>query len=184
MMLAWLGLVLAAPSADDLTRLAAGEVVLHDRTARHEGALRVEAVVDIHAGRDAVWAALIDFPARKASNSSLKIIQPYRPATATEQWVKWQAQRFGVTVTYHNHYLLSADRASMIHELDPTMPNDMEYSRGVFTLSSTASCSPCTRLSYDVESDFGVAIPSFVQGWLTGSGVRDFMADLARRVAS
>ena len=184
MMFLVIALALAAPTAEEQAKLAAGEVVLHNRTAKHEGALRVEAIVDVKAGRDAVWAALIDFPARKQTNTSLKTIQPYRAATATEQWVKWEASRFGVSIVYHNHYRLSTDKSSLIHELDTAQVNDMDYSRGVFSLSSDASCSPCTRVTYDVESDFGVAIPSFVQTWLTGSAVRDFMADIARRAES
>jgi hypothetical protein len=38
-----------------------------------------------------------------------------------------------------------------------------------------------TRLSYLVESDFGRAIPGFLQEWLCGGGVRDFLADLVNR---
>lgn len=160
--------------------LAAEPVQLQDLPATHTGAIRVKATVDVHADEAHVWTALLDFPARMGGNSSLKSVTAYKPATPTDQWVRWEASRFGFAVVYHNHYLLSADHHTLVHELDASQPNDIKWSRGTYTLS-TGSCDGCTHLVYDVESDFGVSMPGFVQSWLTGSGVRDFMADIARR---
>lgn len=172
---------LAAPTAEETASLAAGEVVIHSRSPRRAGAIRVEAIIDIKAERARVWAALLDFRGRMPGNPTLKLVEPYRPATATEQWWRFRAERFGTSVSYHNHYVLSADQSRLSHELDPSQANDLVWSEGVYSLGSDASCSGCTRLTYDVESDFGVAMPGFVTRWLAGSGVKDFLVDLGRR---
>ncbi|MFZ5475580.1 MAG: SRPBCC family protein [Myxococcota bacterium] len=150
----------------------AADVVLRDLPAP-EGAVRVEAAVDVAAPRAAVWAALVDFGARK-----VKAIEWYRPSTATEMWIRWTVSALGFEVTYHNHYQLAPDRSWLLHELDTSMPNDLSGSRGRFTLADVAGG---TRLVYDVETHFGRAIPGVVRRWLSSSAVEDFMADIVRR---
>jgi hypothetical protein len=158
--------------------LAAGDVILHDMPPTTPGAIRVEGFVDIAASRDAVWAALLDFPARMDANKSLHSVETYRPATDTDRWIRWTAGSLGFSFTYFNHYRLTADRSVLTHELDPTQPNDLSASHGIYRLS------PSTRgtlLDYDVESDFGISLPSSVKHWLTSSGLHDFLVDMAHR---
>lgn len=170
-----------ASDPQESAALAAGEVVLHERTPKTPGAIRVEGLVDIPAPQEKVWAALLDFKARLAANSTLKRIEYYRPSTATDQWVAWSASSFGFDVNYHNHYILRREEGVLIHELDTSLPNDMKASRGVYHIS------PSTRgtlLNYDVESDFGITMPEVVKRWLTNRGIRDFLEDIAARSVS
>lgn len=172
------GSALPVLTGDEVAALAAGDVVIRDKAPSQPGAVRVEAVADLRAPRDAVWAALLDFEGRKRGNRSLKAVEAYQPATATERWIRWTVSAFGAEVTYHNHYVLAPDRTSLLHELDATRDNDLAGSRGVYTLVPTAGG---TRLVYDVETHFGRAVPGVVQRWLSSAAVEDFMVDMVRR---
>lgn len=157
------------------------DVALQQLPATQPNGVRVRAIVEVHADREATWRALVDLQARRAGNDAIRSIVPYRPATATEQWMKWTVARFGVEVVYHNHYVVSADHTTFLHELDTSMPNDLVGSRGLYTLAPGAGGAGWTRLVYDCESDFGRALPTVVQRWMTDSGTRGFVADIARR---
>lgn len=171
---------LAAPTLTpaEAEALAAGEIVLRDLAPSRPGAVRVEAVADVRAAREPVWAALVDFEGRKEGNRSLKEVAPYRPATPEAQWIRWTVSAFGARVTYHNRYAFAPDRSWLTHELDPERENDLAWSRGRFTLADVPGG---TRVVYDVESDIGRAVPAVVQRWLSSSAVEDFMADIVRR---
>lgn len=189
-LLAALALCLAAPparafspSATESAALAAGEVVLHPLPT--EGSVvRVVGVADIRSSADAIWSALLDFPSRLQGNASLRSVSEYRPRTADEQWWRWEVSRFGVSVVYHNHYRLDRTAGTLLHELDPSQANDLAHSRGLYELTRSPADANAWRLSYTVESDFGRAIPGFVQQWLCGGGVRDFLTDLVTRAES
>jgi hypothetical protein len=172
----------AAPvlTADEEQQVAEGEIVLRKRTSAHANGVRVEAIVDARASKEALWAALTDLRARLASSDTLEGMEFYKPATASEQWVKWSASRFGIDIVYHNRYVASADRSTYTHELDRSMPNDLAASRGVYTLMASPRVG-CTRLVYDVDTDFGRSLPGFVRDWLTQSGTRSYLEDIVRR---
>ncbi len=162
-------------------RLAAGDVILIDRASAREGAVSVEGIADVKASGDALWHALLDFPARLAGNSSVKSFEFYKPSTPTEQWGAWMASHFGVNIVYHNHYILDRAHGILTHELDLTQPNDLEWSKGVYTFAPSPNNPAWLRLSYAVDTDFGAAIPGFIKSWLCGQGVRDYMAELVHR---
>lgn len=172
----------AAPvlSVEEEQQVAEGEVLLRKRTSAHAQGVRVEAIVDARASKEALWKALTDLRARLSSSDTLEGMEFYKPSTATEQWVKWSASRFTVDIVYHNHYIASADRTTYVHELDRSMPNDLAASRGVYTLMSSPRVG-CTRLVYDVDTDFGRSLPGFVRDWLTQSGTRSYLEDIVRR---
>lgn len=174
----------AAPvltSAEE-AEVAAGEVLIRKKTSVHAEGVRVEAVGDVCASRDALWSALVDLQARMRSNDTLKAMEFYKPSTPTEQWVKWTASRFGVQMVYHNRYIGSTDRSTYVHELDKSMPNDITASRGVYTLIPSPRAG-CMRLVYDVDTDFGRSLPGFIKDWLTESGTRSYVEDILRRAA-
>jgi hypothetical protein len=176
--------VQAAPllSAEEEADVAAGDVLIRRKTSAHPGGVRVEAVGDVCASKDALWRALVDLEARMRSNDTLKAMEFYKPSTATEQWVKWTASRFGVEMVYHNRYIASTDRSQYIHELDTSMTNDIKASRGVYALISSPRAG-CMRLVYDVDTDFGRSLPGFIKDWLTESGTRSYVEDILRRAA-
>jgi carbon monoxide dehydrogenase subunit G len=166
-------------SAEEEAQLRADEVVL--RSLPTQGAaVRVLAVVDIAAPASAVWSTLMDFEWRKIANPAVQTVEPYRAATSTEQWVRWHVSKFGANVVYHNHYRMDRVAGKLIHELDTTQANDMVANRGVYEIAASPIAGH-TRLAWDVESDFGRAIPAFVQSWMSTGATRDFMAELARR---
>lgn len=169
---------------DQEAQLAAGEVLLLDRTSAKPGGVSVEGVADVPASADAIWRALLDFKARLAGNSSVKSFAYYKPSTATEQWGVWEVAHFGVSVRYHNHYLLDRAGGVLIHELDLAEQNDLTWSRGTYTLGPSPNNASWQRLSYVVDTDFGAAIPGFIKSWLCGSGVRDYMSELVTRAAA
>ncbi len=161
--------------------LRAREVVIRELPGRGDGSVRVLAIVDIQADADAVWAALLDFPARKASNPAVQSIESYKASTATEQWLRWRISKFGFDVVYHNRYVIDRDNGRLEHTLDRGQQNDLTESRGVYDLYPSPAGPGFTRLAWEVESNVGEAIPGFVQKWMTTSATRDFMADMARR---
>jgi len=186
----WLALLLAGGpalaagptvSAEEEATLRAHEVVLRSLPERTAGGVRVLGIVDIQASTDAIWLALLDFPGRKATNTAVKTVEYYRPSTPTDQWVKWSISKFGFDITYHNHYTLERAAGRLTHELDPSRPNDLAGSRGVYELHPSPAGAGWTRLSYECESNFGQTLPSFVQRWMSTSGTRDFLTTMAAR---
>ncbi|MES2638014.1 MAG: hypothetical protein V4850_00970 [Myxococcota bacterium] len=172
----------AAPltvSAEEEAVLRARDVVLRPLSPRAAGGVRVLAIVDIHAPKTAVWGALLDFQARKVSNPAVKSVEFYRPSTATEQWVRWRISKFGMDIGYHNHYVLDVAGGKLSHELDTAQENDLAGSRGVYELHPSPAGADWTRLVYECESNFGQAMPDFVQRWISTGGTRDFMVNMA-----
>lgn len=166
-------------SAEEEAVLRAREVVLRTLPPRAAGGVRVLAIVDIHAPRAAVWGALLDFPARLASNPAVRSVAFYRPSTPTDQWVQWRISKFGFDIGYHNHYVLDAAGGRLSHELDATQANDLAGSHGVYDLHPSPAGADWTRLVYECESNFGQALPEFVQRWMSTGGTRDFMVNMA-----
>lgn len=165
-----------AVTPDEAARLAAGEIVIRNRNLA--GGVSVVGLADIEGAEAAIWEALLDFPGRRAGNPSIRAVAPYRESTATEQWMRWEISRFGFTVVYHNHYVIDRPGRKLTHELDPSQPNDLAMSHGVYDLLAIPTG---FRLSYEVETNFGRAIPGFVQEWLAGSGVKTFLGDVVAR---
>jgi hypothetical protein len=161
--------------------LAAGEVILVDHAPTHPGAVSVEGVAEVKASPEALWHSLLDFEARLQGNSAVKSFRHYKPSTATEQWGAWEASHFGFNVVYFNHYRIDRAAGVLIHELDPSQANTLQWSRGVYKLGPSPNNPAWLRLSYAVETDFGVAIPSFIKVWLAGQGVRDYLSELVHR---
>lgn len=171
------------PTAAEEAQLRAGEVVVRELPTTN-GGVRVVAFVDVHASPDAVWGALLDFPARRTSNPAVRSIDYYRPSTASDVWVRWEVSKFGVDIVYHNHYVIDRTSGRLLHQLDPSQTNDLVESTGAYQLGTSPMGGGWTRLTYEIESDFGRALPGFIQSWMSSSGTRDFMAELARRAAS
>lgn len=173
----------AAVRMDDASEaaLASGEVVLVDRTPARPGSISVEGVVDVRTTSDALWRALLDFQARVTGNSSVRMFRYYKPSTATEQWGEWEVSHFGVTVRYFNHYIINRAAGVLVHELDPTQVNSMNWSRGVYSIAPSPATPGALRLTYTVDTDFGTVIPGFIKTWLAGQGVREYLAELVQR---
>lgn len=161
--------------------LLGGATVVRPLAASADTAVKVLGMVDVRAEASQVWEVLLDFPARKASNPSLTSLVAYRPATATEQWWAFTVQKFGTTTVYHNRYAKVGDR--LIHELDTTQQNDIAGNTGVYELGPCAAGapSPCTRLYWTVETDFGRALPGMIKSWLGRTAVENFLGDIAAR---
>jgi hypothetical protein len=190
LILLWLTLLLggapahaAVPSlsTDEEAALRAHEVLLRTLPERTPGGIRVLGIVDIQASTDAIWAALLDFPGRRLTNTAVKSVEYYKPSTPTDQWVKWNISKFGFDVTYHNHYTLERAAGRLTHDLDPSLPNDLAGSHGVYELHPSPAGAGWTRLAYECESNFGQTLPSFVQRWMSTSGTRDFLSSMADR---
>lgn len=167
-------------TAAEQAQLVEDQVVLRTLPAS-AGRVKALGVAEVHAGLDATWRALLDWNARLGGNSAVRAVIPYQPATATEQWVRWEISRFGFDVVYHNHYRVDRAGGVLIHELDPAKENDLSWSRGTYELGPSPVNPAWTRLAYTVESDFGRAVPGFIADWLCGSGVRNFLEDLVKR---
>ena len=174
----------AAPlrtTAAEEAQLSAREDVIRELPAQGDGAVRVVAAVDIAAGTDAVWAALLDFEGRKRANPAVQAVEDYKPRTADAYHIRWRISKFGFDVVYHNRYAIDRAAGRLVHTLDPSQPNDLVESRGVYELYPSPAGGGRTRLVWDVESNFGRAIPGVVQKWMSTGATRDFMVDMARR---
>jgi len=172
------------PTAGEEAKLATGAVAIRPVPASTEAAIAVVGFVDVAASRDDVWAILLDFPGRRPTNPSLVRVEEYQPGTPRNQWWLFTIQKFGSTVTYHNVYTVNAGGGVLAHALDPARTNDLVKNTGVYTLGACAAVStPCTRLTWEVETDFGRSIPGFVKTWLGRAAVEGFLSDLAVRAA-
>ncbi len=184
MMFLWVSHLLAAPVPLDTTAegaLARGELVIRTLPEQNPGMVRAVGVAEIAASVDEVWSSLLDFSARLRANPALRAMEPYLPPTPSQHWLRFTVSTLGFTVVYHNHYLIDRVAGRLIHQLDPDRPNDILASRGEFELQAPRYLSSGVRLQYLVESSFGQAIPAFVQSWMVGGGLRDFMADIVSR---
>ncbi len=161
--------------------LRAREVVVRDLPAREAGAIRVQALIDIEASKPAVWDAVLDFPARLAGNKSLKSVDAYRAPTNDELWYRFTASSFGFGLVYHNHYALDREAGALTYALDRTQQNDLVANKGAFAIYPSPAGAAWCRLVYEAESNFGHALPSSVQRWMSGGATKDFLADIARR---
>jgi hypothetical protein len=161
--------------------LRAHEVVVRDLPARSDGAVRVQSLLDIPAPQAAVWTALVDFQGRLGGNSALKAVEPYRAASGAEQWIRWTVSAMGFEVVYHNHYVLDRANGTVTYELDKSQENDLAASHGTLAIFPSPADPAQIRLFYEAESDFGHAVPTFAQRWMTASATKDFMADISRR---
>jgi hypothetical protein len=173
-----------APTAEEVAKLAEGELVIRSVPASTPAAIAVVGFADVPATADAVWAILLDFPGRKAANPSVARVEEYHPRTPTDQWWVFDVQKFGTTVTYHNHYALERSAGVLHHALDRTQENDLAGNTGTYTLTTCDTLpAPCTRLTWEVETDFGRSLPGFVKTWLGRAAVEGFLGDLAARAA-
>lgn len=170
-----------ATTAAEEVKLAAREVIIRELPTAADGAVRVVAAVDIQASIDAVWSALLDFDARKRANAAVQAVDDYKPRAADAYHIRWHIAKFGMDIVYHNRYLIDRSAGRLVHTLDPAEKNDLTESRGVYEVYPSPAGGGLTRLVWDVESNFGRAIPTFVQKWMSTGATRDFMADMARR---
>ncbi len=184
MLFLWVFPLLAAPIPLDNAAeesLARGELVIRALPEQNSGMVRVVGVAEIAASIDQVWSSLLDFSARLKANPALRAMEPYLPPTPSQLWLRFTVSTLGFTVVYHNQYWIDRAAGTLVHQLDPSRPNDLQASRGEFELQQPHYLSSGVRLQYLVETSFGQAIPAFVQSWMVGGGLRDFMADIVTR---
>ncbi|HNH45855.1 MAG TPA: hypothetical protein PKY30_02395 [Myxococcota bacterium] len=184
MLFLWVSHLLAAPIPLDSSAeeaLARGELVIRALPEENPGMVRVVGVAEISATVDQVWSSLLDFSARLKANPALRAMEPYLPPTPSQLWLRFTVSTLGFTVVYHNQYWIDKAAGTLVHQLDPSRPNDLQASRGEFELQRPRYLGSGVRLQYLVETSFGQAIPAFVQSWMVGGGLRDFMADIVTR---
>ena len=174
----------AVPTAtpEELAVLATGGTVVRTLVPPNSTSVKVLGMVDVHASKEAVWSVLLDFPGRLPSNPNIVLLEPYQPAVGNEQWWAFTVQKFGMTIVYHNHYVIDRGAGRLQHNLDSTQTNDIAGSSGLYELGECVVPSgACTRLFWTVQTDFGKALPGFVKNWLGRAAVEGFLGDMAAR---
>lgn len=179
LLLVGLGVGLAALSPPAQASAPSAGISIQLLTPSRPGAIRAVGVADIPAPQAEVWQAVIDFPARKKGNPALAEVREYKPASGDQRWFRWTIAVLGFTVTYHNTYRLSEAEGRVHYQLDSEMENDLLYNDGKFFLKAISPTT--TRLIYEVQTDFGEAVPKPAQEWMTGSGIRGFLQDILQR---
>ena len=184
LLLAALAVAAPTPTPTEEALLRQGELVIRNTAASAPAGIAVVGFVDVPTTTDRVWSILLDFPGRKAANPSVARVEEYQPRQPNDQWWVFDVQKFGTTVTYHNHYALERSNGVLRHELDPSKENDLVANTGTYSLATcTTLPAPCTRLTWEVETDFGRSLPGFIKTWLGRAAVEGFLGNIADRAA-
>jgi hypothetical protein len=168
----------SSPASPALTEaewaaLRARDVVVHDETAGQLVATTGVALFAVPPER--AWAAVLDFPARVAENSTLRAIEEYARAGDT-WWLRFDMTVFGVDVTFHNRYERRGD--TVRYTLDASRPNDVVVCDGWWSVVPAEGGSVVT---YHAESRAKQWAPGFVLAWLANDSMENVLGRIRER---
>lgn len=156
------------PSADELTALGKGEVVVRPPDDRGE----MIGIVDILGStRQAIMSAVLDFDLRVRTVSSIQSITVYAPESDPGGLgATFVLSLLGSTVTYHLRYTIDRTAGWCTFTLDPARKSDIAGTWGSYAVSDIAGGH---RLTYRSRTDSGQPVPEFVKSWVATRSMRD-----------
>jgi hypothetical protein len=173
--------VAAAPpsytlSADDLAKLAKGQVVVRHQDSATGGG--VVAFVDVAAPPSVVLDEAMDLQDRVAENSSITALDVYRRVASPEEvGAQWTLSVMGSRIVFSILYSCQRDQGYCTYALDPSRPSDLLAAEGHYVVLPQGAG---TRLVYASRTDSGRSMPGFVRRWIAGNslhsqveGIRD-----------
>ena len=145
---------------DDLSRLAAGEAVVHIGPAAAPADGEINAAIDIPASPARVWAVMVDCaraPAFMANLKSCKVLQagPNGAWDAREHRVQWLSILPEVRSVFRSDYV--AETSIRFRRVE----GDLKYLDGEWRLEPLKG-GAATRLTYEARVGFHSLVPSFM----------------------
>jgi hypothetical protein len=160
---------------------------VREDVARHPGATRFHAWVDVEADRATTWAALVDYAAKERASTTLTGFEVYRHAPRPEgggtTCIRWEGSRLSLAFAFHHCYEADAAGTRLSHALDPVRENDLTRADGVFLLVPGPRPGT-TRVHYEAETALPSAVPDLLAAWLGGRSAREFLEDLRARAGA
>jgi len=157
-----------ALTADELARLAAGEVV--KRQVQYADGGRGVAVQDIKAPPEVVWARILDFPAYPRMVDNVSECEIY---TSGEHELK---ARFIIgalmmNIEYYIDHEVHVDEGWLTWTLDYSRESDLDDSVGFWRVAPVADRPGYTRLVYSVEVKPLGWVPGPIEDYISDAGL-------------
>lgn len=174
-----LALAMSTSSAEVEERLDRGEIVIEtSMVAGHDDRVVADGTVDITADCDAVWSAILDFPARVAENWMVQDVSVYHDGSrkrVVDRSARWDLRVMGVDIRYHTTYRGDLTSGQLDWALDADEDNDLKYAAGTYHV---APHDDRTRLHYR----FVVASKHRLTPWLRRKLTRREVKRLLHRI--
>lgn len=162
-----------ALDADAVATLGAGEAV----TGYEKANSAAWGAVEIAAPPATVIAAIMDFEARKAEQSSLHGLSRYEESAGTVG-VRWVATVMGAEWVFHVRYTLDRGAGVVTYQLDPNQQNDLTFNQGIYQVIPTAAGS---RLLFRGRMETGTSVPGWLKSYLAADSTSSQLMGLKRR---
>jgi hypothetical protein len=162
-------------STDDLTKLAAREVVI--RQDPTDNGTYTIGVIDVNAPPSRVFDAVIDFEARIGEVGGLRAVSRYLDEP-DRVGARWDLTVVGKAVSFTTLYDLDRTGLVATYQMDKSQPNDIENLEGAYAVLSNGTGS---RLIYRSLTDSGVYVPGFVRNYLTNNSLVEVLGGMRTR---
>jgi ribosome-associated toxin RatA of RatAB toxin-antitoxin module len=155
-------------TADELERLAAGEVV--KRQIKYADGGRGVAVQDIQAPVDVVWDRILDFPAYPRMVDNVQECEVYA-RSEHELKARFVIGALMMSIEYYIDHEVHVDDGWLTWTLDYSRQSDLDDSVGFWRVEPLADRPGYTRLFYSVEVKPSGWVPGPIEDYLTDSGL-------------
>ena len=172
---AWAAVPTVELSADDLTRLAAREVVVRQEPG--DAGTYTVGVVDVNADPAKVFAAVLDFEARIGEVGGLRSVVRYLNEP-DRVGARWELVVVGKVISFTTLY--DIDRTGLVatYHMDKTQPNDIANVEGFYAVQPSGTGS---RLIYRSITDSGVYVPGWIRNMLANSSLVEVLEGMRTR---
>jgi hypothetical protein len=155
-------------SADELARLAAGEVV--KRQVQYADGGRGVAVQDIEASPEVVWDRILDFPAYPRMVDNVAECEIY-VHSGHELKARFVIGALMMDIEYYIDHEVHVDEGWLTWTLDYSRASDLDDSVGFWRVEPVAGRPGYTRLFYSVEVKPLGWVPGPIEDYISDAGL-------------
>lgn len=155
-------------SADDLTKLQAGQLVMKQAQTGNGG--HAVAFQNIAATPDRIWSRIVNYPMYPKWVDSVQKCEIYKKE-GSNIYVDFGLSVMGIGVEYYVKHNYQPSQNYLTWTLDYTRQSDLDDSVGYWRLTPVSADPPVTRLEYAVDIRFKGWIPGFVQSYIQSKGL-------------
>lgn len=155
-------------SADDLTKLGAGQLVMKQAQTGNGG--HAVAFQHINATPERIWSRIVNYPLYPKWVDSVQKCEIYKKE-GSNIYVDFGLSVMGIGVEYYVKHNYQPSQNYLTWTLDYTRQSDLDDSVGYWRLTPVTTDPPVTRLEYAVDIRFKGWIPGFVQSYIQSKGL-------------